>query len=808
MARVAVRIDLDKRRLTCSVHDLLPETTRGGLGAPGEGLARLTVGAELHRAVQGQRQSADPGYTPEVPVDATFEIDGWELRVLGRADGLSRGEGGRRVVEEIKTLHFRSELHHPSAGERLERFRWQARLYAWCLFPDGEATALLRLVDLGGEDQRVEEVPWSARQVRAYLRARLHALVAVEQARQATRATWREAAAALPFPFDAPRPVQREAMEAVAEALAQGRHLLLAAPTGVGKTAAALYPTVRQALASGRRVAFLTAKTMQQHLAVETLRAMQTGGWRSIQIRAKARMCANREVVCHEEFCDHARDYGTKLEDRGVLPALLAAAPHLDPDRIFEVAHAAEVCPFEVSLELLRETSAVVCDYNYVFDPTIALFGLASEGALEDTYLIVDEAHNLVDRAREYYSPRLNRAAVRAARALVEGHRQRVCRDLDELLGELDELVAAQVSKALGRGPGCRTVELDAAPLVDFRLAMDALVAPYFTFKRNADLWLAKDPVVDVLLALARVTDLLEDGGRELVPLADRADGGEGDEALRIFCLDAARFTGEVLARSAGCVAMSATLEPFDFYRDLLGFDPERTDAAALPSPFPAENRLIVAVDEVDTTYRARARWYGRIAELVAELAPPERNALVLFPSYAFLQEVAGRLVVPGHAIEIQRGSDTDRARREILARLRANHEPVLLLAVLGGAFAEGVDYPGEMLSEVIVVSPALPQVGPERELLKAYFDDRYERGFEYAYLVPGMTRVVQAAGRLIRSADDRGVIVLICKRFLAEPYRSLLPGEWTGGEPESLRRDDPAAAVREFFAAGGDDPC
>jgi DNA excision repair protein ERCC-2 len=254
---------------------------------------------------------------------------------------------------------------------------------------------------------------------------------------------------------------------------------------------------------------------------------------------------------------------------------------------------------------------------------------------------------------------------------------------------------------------------------------------------------------------------------------------------------------------------MSATLEPFDFYRDVLGFDPDRTDLVALPSPFPPENRLIIAVDEVDTTYRARTRWYGRIAELVAELAPADRNALVLFPSYAFLQEIASRLVVPGHAVEIQRGTDSDRARRDILARLRANNEPVLLLAVLGGAFAEGVDYPGEMLSEVVVVSPALPQVGPERELLKEYFDDRYERGFEYAYLVPGMTRVVQAAGRLIRSASDRGVIVLVCRRFLSEPYRSLLPGAWTGGDPGSLRRDDPAGAVRDFFATTGEpDPC
>ena len=800
MAPVAPRIDLAKRKVTCSVHDLLPETTRSGLGVPGEGLSRLSVGAELHRIVQSGRQREEREYSVEVPVEASVEVDGWELRILGRADGLGRTAAGEPLVEEIKTLHFRSELHNLFAQDRLERYRWQARIYAFCLFPAGEARAQLLLVDLGGDERRSEEVAWSPEQVRAYLRGRLHALVAAERARERTRALWREAAEQLRFPFPAVRPVQDQAMAAVCEALAAGRHLLLAAPTGVGKTAAALYPAVKHALATGRRVAFLTAKTLQQSLAVATLQRMQQGGWHSIQVRAKAKMCANREVICHEEFCAHAKDYGAKLAERGVLPSLLLGAPHLDPDRIFAVAHAAEVCPFEASLDLLDDCSAVVCDYNYVFDPSIALAAIAAEGALEDTFLIVDEAHNLVDRAREYYSPRLGRAAVAAARELVAPHRAKVCRDLEALLAELEGLVAQRVADSLGPGEGTRRIDLDPAPLAELRLGLDALIAPYFTFKRDAELWLAQDPVLAVLLTLARTTDLLADGGRELVPLAERLPGGA--ESLRIFCLDASRFTGAVLARSAGCVAMSATLEPFEFYRDLLGFDPDRTDALALPSPFPAENRLIVTVDEVDTSYRFRQRHFGRIAELVAELAPPGRNALVLFPSYAFLAEVAARLAAPGHRVEIQRGDDSDRLRREILERLRANHEPVLLLAVLGGVFAEGVDYPGEMLSEVVVVSPALPQVGPERELLKGYFDDRYERGFEYAYLVPGMTRVVQAAGRLIRSAEDRGVIALVCRRFLRDPYAALLPREWTGGHPEALRRDDPVAAVRGFFAA------
>ncbi|MFZ5788828.1 MAG: helicase C-terminal domain-containing protein, partial [Acidobacteriota bacterium] len=191
--------------------------------------------------------------------------------------------------------------------------------------------------------------------------------------------------------------------------------------------------------------------------------------------------------------------------------------------------------------------------------------------------------------------------------------------------------------------------------------------------------------------------------------------------------------------------------------------------------------------------------------EVVAELAPSGRNSLVLFPSYAFLREVADRLHVPGHRVEVQRFDDSEAARRAVLGRLRANHDPVMLLGVLGGVFAEGVDYPGEMLSQVVVVSPALPQVGPERELLREHFADRFGLGFEYAYLIPGMTRVVQAAGRLIRSAEDRGVIVLVCRRFLRDPYFSLLPREWTDGDPGTLRSADLRDRVTAFFSASED---
>lgn len=796
---MAVQVDLAKRKVWASVHDLLPEASSSGW--PGEGRIRLAVGSELHRLVQARLAGEHPHYRPEVPVDAELDLDGWTLAVSGRCDGVFSPPQGRPVVEEIKTLHFRTDLYRPDAELARQRFQWQVRLYAYCLYPQGHAQARLRLVDLGGEEERVEEVRWSPAQVEAYLRGRVAAFVGQAEKRAVLLARWQETAQRLVFPFPEVRPVQREAMEAVEEAVAAGRHLLLSAPTGVGKTVAALFPALRQALTGGKRLVFCTAKTLQQKLAVETLLAMNDGSFRTVQIRAKAKMCANREVICHEEFCEYIQDLPAKLATTRLVERLLQFS-HLDPTTVFAAARSEGICPFVAQLETLPETLAVVCDYNYVFDPGIALFGRPDAGGLGDLILVVDEAHNLVDRAREYFSPRLSRALVAQALAVTSPFTVKVCRDLTAILQELDRTLSEVVARGTQGRSEAAVVEPPVDALREARLGLDALMVPYFAFKRQQELWMSSDPVVEILLALARFLDLVETGRPELVALAERRpDTAPPEESLRLFCLDPSPFLKPILDACHACVAMSATLQPFDFYRDLLGFDPDRTDTLALPSPFPKENRLVAVVDSVDTSYRHRARAYGPLAELIPQLLVPGKNALVLFPSYRFLQEVASRLSIKTHQVLVQQSSDSDLMREEMLRLLRANHQAVLLLGVLGGAFAEGVDYPGDMLSQVIVVSPGLPQVSAERELLKRYFDERSGKGFAYAYLIPGMTRVVQAAGRLIRSAQDRGVIVLVCRRFLQQPYASLLPEEWTGGDPGSLQLPELPQAVRRFFS-------
>jgi len=251
---------------------------------------------------------------------------------------------------------------------------------------------------------------------------------------------------------------------------------------------------------------------------------------------------------------------------------------------------------------------------------------------------------------------------------------------------------------------------------------------------------------------------------------------------------------------------MSATLTSPDAIRRVLGLDPARTSSISLPPPFPPENRKILILPQVRTTFSARARNFDRIAGLIAEMADAHAgNDLVLFPSYRFLSDVAARMPPTRARLLVQRPDLTDFEREQILAALEAAPaEGILLLAVSGGMYAEGVDYPGELLSGVFVVSPALPQVSFERELMRRYFDETDDAGFEYAYLQPGMTRVVQAAGRLIRSETDRGVIALICRRFVEEPYASRLPRDWYVETPEELVTDRPAEEIRAFFERFG----
>ncbi|HXO19889.1 MAG TPA: helicase C-terminal domain-containing protein [Thermoanaerobaculia bacterium] len=808
---MAPRFDPERMTLDLAVADLLDGGLLRNLGfANRGGYERLWLGQAIHSRYQEQALAEDPTYRREVHIVHSFEHRGWTVTVQGRIDGLRRAPDGGLVVEEIKSVRRGGSLA-PAVREMYQR---QALLYAWMVGRmEAEAgqpvRAELVLIAIGSDEIEREPIASDPRALDAAVRRRLNLLLQAHAAERQAAEARRAAAERLVFPYGETRPGQEEILAAVGTAVANGEHLLLQATTGIGKTVAALYPALRYALAHGKRLFVLTAKTLQQEMAIAVLKLLnQEGAFRSLRLKAKAKMCANDQVLCHEEYCRFAKDYYLKLSTTGVTGRLLREQTTLEPDDIFAAAKWAEVCPFEVSLDLAGRSQVTVCDYNYAFDPYVSLADFGADQDLSDTILVVDEIHNLVDRGRGYYSPELGAAAARRAAEVVGRGGEPLHRRIETLCLDLSRLIEETVADAMLEGPG----EERAAPLAaaietplpedafwSLRPAFDAAFIDYLEHQRDARTFRAEDPFVSLYFAFLRFLNGLVASDAAFSHCVERT---AGDSRVKILCKDPSRFLGAVINRAHSTIGLSATISPPEFYTGLLGFAAGRTAFVEIRNPFPAENRRVVIDPTVETTWRERPANYERIASRLAEFADAvPGNCLALFPSYQFLSEVTGRMRLHGKRVLVQRQADSDREREVILESLRsAIFGDVLLVAVAGGVFAEGVDYPGEVLKAVAVIGPCLPGLTLEQQLLKEYYQERFERGFEYAFVVPGMTRVVQAAGRLIRSSSDTGVIALFDRRFLHAPYRDHMPADWLPEDGAVALIGDPAGVAEEFF--------
>ena len=804
---MTLRIDAAARLLTISPAALLGGTARRIGFDRGEGFERLWIGQAVHRRVAAESVALIPGYHSEKSVRFTFAVDDYTVVFEGRVDGRYEEPDGRVVVDEIKSLHFAEDLVKLPGSPRMQRFQLQLSwyLHAVALSEGRSVGGRLILADIETGATRIVPVSYEPDAVNADLTRRVRALLQEFFGQEALAEAKSAEAESLVFPFPRWRPGQRDMTAAVARAAAQGSHLLIEAPTGIGKTAAALYPLLRAALQQSKKLYVLTAKTTQQEIFTKTLKAIEGESFRSVRLRAKERMCANDVILCHENHCRYAKDYGAKMEQSGLLDRLLEGNRHLDPDRVFEQARQEVVCPFAVSLELAQRADVVIGDYNYIFDPIVALADATDPGALADSFLLVDEAHNLIDRGRSTYSPELTHTALAELALKIGVSSARSALDAERALGQVMLLVAdsvAQLPEESGDAPGL--VSLPERRLDELRLDMESLLVRHLADMRTGGERVPDDPVLALYFTFARFHDVSRLAVCDGEPndafdvIASPAGGGR----LSILCKDPSQVLGPIVNGSAGLIGMSATLSPPEFHRDLIGLDRDRTDFLRLPSPFPRENRVVLVSPDIDTSWSARGPGAPKLAALVADVAKAcPGNVLVLFPSYRFLDDVK-RLLPPLPGRRIVRPSDrsNELERNAALDTLRDGGSPVLLFAVSGGAFAEGVDYPGEMLSAVVVVSPALPQVRFEQERMRLYFEERYEKGFEYAYVIPGMTRVVQSAGRLIRSESDVGVVVLACRRFLRNPYRRYLPEAWFGESADEMSERNVGAATANFF--------
>ncbi|MEO6323011.1 MAG: DEAD/DEAH box helicase, partial [Thermoanaerobaculia bacterium] len=623
---MTLRIDAEARRLTISPAALLGGTARRIGFDRGEGFERLWIGQAVHRRVAMESVELIPGYAAEKSVRFTFPVDDYTVLFEGRVDGRFEESNGRVIVDEIKSLHFAEDLVKLPGSPRMLRFQLQLGwyLHAVALSESRPVAGRLILADIETGATKIVPVAYEPETIHADLTRRVRALLQEFFGQEALAEAKAAEADALIFPFARWRPGQREMTAAVARAAAQGSHLLVEAPTGIGKTAAALYPLLRASLKQSKKLYVLTAKTTQQEIFTKTLNAIEGESFRSVRLRAKERMCANDVILCHEEHCRYAKDYGAKMEQSGLLDRLLEGERHLDPDRVFEAARQEVVCPFAVSLELAERADVVIGDYNYVFDPIVALADAKDPGALADSFLLVDEAHNLIDRGRSTYSPELTQAAlavlaqkigVSAARSALEAERalQQVMLLVSDCVGQLPE--------EGGDAPGL--VALDERRLDDLRLDMESLLVRHLADMRTGGDRVPDDPVLELYFTFARFHDVSRLAVCDGAPndafdvIAAPTAGGR----LSILCKDPSQVLGPIVNGAAAMIGMSATLSPPEFHRDLIGLDRDRTDLLKLPSPFPRENRVVLVSPDIDTSWSARGPGAPKLAALVADVA-------------------------------------------------------------------------------------------------------------------------------------------------------------------------------------------
>jgi DNA excision repair protein ERCC-2 len=800
---------------TVQVRELVAFVLRqGDLGGEREfvGSDRALAGIRGHQKIQRSRPT---GYLTELPVEQRVETEEFTLHIRGRIDGLLI-TSGRVLLEEIKTVSG-------SWDHEADPLHWaQAKFYGFMHAQEHALKELIiQLVYLELPAGKVTEFrqAFSFAELSHFFAAATAVYVDWLRERHHWCLARDVSIATLHFPFREYRPGQRELAVAAYRVLANGGRLFLAAPTGIGKTISTLFPAVK-ALGEGKleRIFYLTARTVGRAIAEKALVDLRRSGLkiRAITLTAREKVCIREGHPCDPLTCPLACGYYDRVK-----PAIREALEHEEITRsaLEAVGRKHQVCPFELSLDASLWVDAVICDYNYVFDPQVYLRRHFEEEGGAYGFL-VDEAHNLVDRARDMFSADLDgreimevkraikKTAPGCGKALTQLHTaMRKLVKTDEL--DEDPAEASDPSSELNLFP-VKTVKFQEAgggmsTSLDFP---ESLIDPLETALGEAESWLVKNQPAEfreALLALyfrlhsfRRTAEIYDERFVTIIKSAS-------EQNVRLFCLDPSLLLRNALARGRAAVFFSATLTPIDYYQMLLGGEPEDS-VLQLTSPFPPGNLAVLIQDQIQTHFKGRTESLGDVVEAIETMVSGRAgNYLVYFPSYQYLNSVLQEFRVrqPAIPVLVQRPGMTEPERDAFLAAFSVEHGQTLAgFAVLGGIFGEGIDLAGERLIGAVIVGVGLPQLCVERDLIRDYFEKQNISGFDYAYTFPGMNRVLQAVGRVIRSETDRGAVLLIDARFNETRYRRLFPGWWKYlrvRNTDSLRK-----AIGQFWNQSG----
>ena len=755
------------------------DSTRGSMDKEA-----MLKGSRIHRKIQKQMGS---GYRPEVSLKKETEYEDLIILVEGRADGIF-SEQEETYIDEIKGIY--GKLEH--LEEPVPVHRAQAMCYAWIQADKEELEEIgiqMTYANLDTEEIRRFRETISRKTLEIWYQNLLdeyHKWVSYQNAWRVKRNASMEHLE-FPFPY---RDGQRKMVSSVYHTISAGRQIFIQAPTGIGKTMSTVFPAVRaMGEGKGETLFYLTAKTITRTVAEEAFTILQKNGllFKVITITAKEKLCFCEKTECNPSSCPYARGHFDRVND--AVYELWTQEQVYDRETLKAHAEKWQVCPFEMCLDLAIWADGIICDYNYVFDPNVHLKRFFGENVSGKYIFLIDEAHNLVERGREMYSVAICKEDILEIKKLVKPYSPALAHALERTNRQLLELKKectgyCEMEYPAGISLSLMTVQGELDKLLEEppnKEVVDGILDFYFCVR-------------DFL----NISELLDDNY-----VVYTEQGEDGKFRLKLFCVNPAGNLEGYLNKGISTVFFSATLLPMNYYRGLLS---TRNDDYGIyvPSPFDRKKRCILTASDVSSRYtRRNYEEYHRIAEYIARMVwQKQGNYMVFFPSYKMMEDVyqvyEQEFSVDWVTCILQTPSMNEKDREMFLEEFHEKDRTLLGFCIMGGIFSEGIDLMGDRLIGAVIVGTGLPQMGTEREILRAYYDKRGENGFDYAYRYPGMNKVLQAAGRVIRTKDDTGAILLLDERFTGLDYRNLFPVEWS--DRKRCRIDTVEEQLREFW--------
>lgn len=725
----------------------------------------MLLGGKIHRKIQSRMGT---NYTAEVPLKIQMPCDGFVLQIEGRADGVLKDDG-KVLIDEIKGI-LRS-LEHLEAPVPVHLA--QAKCYAYIYAVQNS----LKCIDVQMTycQMETEEIRRFCQEFEFQeLQTWFQDLVTQYEKWAKFEIEWRnvrnDSIRQIEFPFPY-REGQRDLVASVYRTILRKKKLFIQAPTGVGKTMATVFPAVRaMGEGLGEKIFYLTAKTIMRTVAEQAFSLLKEKGllYKTITLTAKEKICFCEEAECNPDACPYAKGHFDRVND--AVFDLITHSGDWSREVLEEQAKKYMVCPFEMSLDVSNWADAVICDYNYAFDPQAHLKRFFSESGKGEYLFLIDEAHNLVERGREMYSASLYKEDLLEVRKLVKAEDPKLAKGLSECNQQFLEL-----KRECEHYQILKSVSHIALKLMNVLSKLE----DYLEECKDAE---KKKRVLDFYFAVRSFLNIHDIMDENYVIFSEMMEDGRFQ--IKLFCVNPAVNLQNYLEQGNSTIFFSATLLPVHYYKKLLSV--EKDDYAVYAhSSFPQENKFLFIGTDVSTRYTRRGEsTYQRFARYIAVMAEQKKgNYMAFFPSYRFLEEVhTCFLECVDHEVDsiCQVSYMDEEQREEFLEEFEQEREKSLVaFCVMGGIFSEGIDLTDDKLIGAVIAGTGLPQVCTEREILKQYFNAADMDGFDYAYLYPGMNKVLQSAGRVIRTESDRGVILLLDDRFRAMRYREVFPREW-----------------------------